>query len=152
MKNPEEIDPDWGRYAETILMFSEQPGMKIDLRETLSSQARSYFESIGFPQTFAILTAHDPLGHDLTPDENRQRQMKLEAELTAAKIHFVRVDACSTDREHCECSLAIDVDQAQALGIAKAYEQMAIFWYDGEAVWLLGAMVKSDPIRLPRTA
>jgi hypothetical protein len=152
VKNPEEIDPDWGRYAETILIFGDGERPRIDLRENLTPDVRAYFRSIGFDQTFAVLTAHDPLGRDLGAEENRERQEKLEGEVHDAGIHFVRVDACSADREHCECSLAIDIDQDHALRIAKMYEQMAIFWYDGECFWLLGAVVNSDPLRLPRTA
>ena len=152
MKNPEEIDPDWARYAETVLLFEGPEGPAIDLRELLTDDTRRCFRNKGFRQTFAILTAHDPLGRDLSPEENRQRQAALEAKLTTAGIHFIRVDACSTDREHCECSLAIDVDQDRAVAIAVEYEQMAIFWYDGDAMWLIGGIVKSDPIRLPRSA
>lgn len=152
MKNPEEIDPDWARYAETVLIFEGASRFEIDLREVLGEDAREHFRNKGFPQTFAILTAHDPLGRDLTPEENQARQANLESELDADEIHFVRVDACSTDREHCECSLAIDVDQEDAVAIAKQYEQMAIFWFDGTEMWLVGGIVKSDPIRLPRSA
>lgn len=150
MKNPEEIDPDWARYAETVLIF--EGGFEVDLREPLTNDARAQFRNRGFPQTFAILTAHDPYGHDLTAEENRERQAKLELELKSEGVHYTRVDACSTDREHCECSLAIDVNQDQAVASAKDYEQMAIFWYDGADMWLVGGIVKTDPIRLPRAS
>lgn len=151
MKNPEDIDPDWGRYAETVLIFEGEPGFEIDLRELLTEEARVHFRNRGFKQTFAILTAHDPFGREVSPEENTARQAKLEAELAAREIHTVRVDACSTDREHCECSLAIDVEQDQAVAIAIEYEQMAIFWFDGSDMWLVGGLVKSDPVRLPRS-
>lgn len=152
VKNPEEIDPDWARYAETILIFGGAVRFEVDLRELVTDGARTNFRNIGFPQTFAILTAHDPFGRELPPEENQARQDKLEADLAHDGVHFVRVDACSIDREHCECSLAIDIDQDRAVAIAGDYEQMAIFWYDGEAMWLVGGTVKSDPLRLPRTA
>ena len=152
MKSPEQIDPDWGRYAETILSFGGVDGFEVDLREPLSSQACAGFKSLGFADTFAIMTAHDPHGRDLTPKANKILQTRLEDELNADGVHFVHVDACSTDREHCECSVAVAVDQGTAVRIAARYEQMAIFWFDGEAMWLIGAIVQSDPIRLPRTA
>lgn len=151
MKSPEEIDPDWARYAETVLIFGGEDRFEIDLRELLTDAARAHFRNRGFRQTFAILTAHDPFGREHTPEENSALQAKLESELTAREIHFVRVDACSTDREHCECSLAIDVDQDQAVAIAVEYEQMAIFWFDAMDMWLVGGIVKSDPVRLPRS-
>lgn len=152
MKTPEQIDPDWARYAETVLSFSGDHTCEFDLREILPEGAFAEFRARGFQDTFAVLTAHDPYGRDLTPGENRDLQNRLESELASSKVHFVRVDACSVDRKHCECSVAINVPQTMAIQIAARYEQMAIFWFDGEAMWLLGAMVESDPIRLPRTA
>lgn len=151
MKTPEQIDPDWARYAETVLSFGGEHACEIDLRENLPVKARDAFRARGFNDTFAILTAHDPCGRDLTPEENKVLQNRLESELKSSNVNFVRVDACSVDRRHCECSLAIDVTQKSALEIAARYEQMAIFWFDGNAMWLLGAVVESDPIRLPRT-
>lgn len=152
MKNPEQIDPDWARYAETILSFAGSPPLEIDLRARVPELARTKFKQRGFSGTFAILTAHDPCGRDLSAGENETRQAGLENELTADGLHFIRVDACSIDREHCECSVAIEVDQRRAVAIAARYEQMAIFWYDGDAMWLIGVVVESDPIRLPRSA
>lgn len=152
MKSPEQIDPDWARYAETLLSFGDGRKLEVDLREPLTDAIRAEFKELGFADTFGILTAHDPYGRDLTAEENKLLQAQLESELKSDGVRFVRVDACSLDRKHCECSVAIAVDQATAVGIAKKYQQMAIFWYDGEAVWLIGAMVESDPIRLPRTA
>lgn len=152
MKNPEEIDPDWARYAETILSFAGDRPFELDLRENLTAEAHLEFQRRGFPRTFAVLTAHDPEGQDLTADENKLLQQRLEGELTDSGIHFLRVNACSMDRKHCECSVALDVDQERAVEIAAQHEQMAIFWYDGDAFWLIGVIVKSDPIRLPRSA
>ena len=152
MQNPEHIDPDWARYAETILSFGGRPPFEVDLRENLTASARAGFRNRGFRRTFAVLTAHDPQGRDLSPDENKTRQERLEKELREDGVHCVRVDACSIDRKHCECSVAIDVEQERALEIAVKYDQMAIFWFDGDAMWILGAVVSSDPIRLPRSA
>lgn len=107
---------------------------------------------MGLAGSFAVMTAHDPYGRDLSVEENRILQTRLEKEIRAAGLHFIRVDACSIDREHCECSLAIEMDQKRAVEVAARYEQMAIFWYDAEAMWLIGVIVESDPIRLPRSA
>lgn len=152
MKSPEEMDPDWARYAETVLSFGGEPTFDLDLREVLPSEARREFPNRGLTGTFAVLTAHDPHGRDLSPAENMALQKQLESELAQDGVWFVRVDACSTDRQHCECSVAIDVPQQRAIDIAAQYDQMAIFWFDGEAFWLIGGIVRSDPIRLPRTA
>lgn len=152
MKSPEQIDPDWNRYAETILVFGGDPEYRVDLRTNLSAADRAEFRRRGLTGSFAVLTAHDPYGQDLSPEENRVLQAKLETDLGNEKIGFIRVDACAADREHCECSVAVGVDQSIALSLAVRYRQMAIFWYDGDAVWLVGAMVSSDPMKLPRSA
>lgn len=152
MDDPEQIDPDWARYAETILSLEGSPPLEIDLRASLPELARANFKQRGFSGAFAVLTAHDPCGRELSAAENKTRQAGLENELTADGVPFIPVDACSIDREHCECSVAIAVDQRLAVAIAARYEQMAIFWYDGDAMWLIGVVVESDPIRLPRSA
>lgn len=151
MKTPEQIDPDWARYAETVLSFRGDPSLEVDLRESITAASRAGFKARGLAGTFAIMTANDPQGRDLSAEENRILENRLEGELTAAGVPFIRVDACSIDLEHCECSLVIDVDQNRAVEMAARYEQMAIFWYDGDAMWLIGAIVESDPIRLPRS-
>ena len=152
MKNPEEIDPDWARYAETVLSFGGEPPFELDLREVLPPEAHAEFSSRGLTGTFAVLTAHDPHGRDLSGAENMALQKQLESQLARDGVPFVRVDACSTDRKHCECSVAIDVLQHRAVDLAVQYDQMGIFWFDGEAFWLIGGIVQSDPILLPRTA
>lgn len=62
------------------------------------------------------------------------------------------VDACSPDRSHCECSVAVVMEQDRALALARELEQVAIFWFDGKRFWILGAIVESDPLMLPRSS
>lgn len=152
MKSPEELDPDWARYPETILSFEGPPSLEIDLRDVISADIQMGIRRLGFPATFAVMTAHDPRGRDVTAEENARLQTALECDLTESQFAFIRVDACSPDRSHCECSVAVNVEQGVAVDIARRYEQVAIFWYDGKAFWLLGVVLESDPLRLPRTA
>jgi hypothetical protein len=65
---------------------------------------------------------------------------ELEAELTSSGDDFVRVDACSPDKSHCECSVAIKGDPERALDLARRWNQIAIFWWDGNQFWLKGAI------------
>ena len=62
------------------------------------------------------------------------------------------VDACSHDRSHCECSVAVVMERDRALALARELEQIAIFWFDGKRFWILGAIVESDPLMLPRSS
>lgn len=64
----------------------------------------------------------------------------------------MNVDACSPDRSHCECSVAVVMEQKKALDLARELEQVAIFWFDGKRFWILGAIVESDPLMLPKNS
>ena len=149
---PEQHDPDWPRYPETILTFSTNPAVEIDLREIPSARAIADLAAAGFNLPFAVLTAFDPRGRDLSAGENEKRRQELNARLTKAGYKFVSVDACSPDRSHCECSVAVVMPQKKAIALALQLEQVAIFWFDGKRFWIIGALVEADPIVLPRSS
>jgi hypothetical protein len=103
----------------------------------------------GLSGTFAIITPCDPLGRDLPAEENAALMKNFLLALRDDGWHFVRVDACSPDGSHCEPSIALKTDLARARVIAREREQMAFFWYDGNAFWIIGALASSEPIPLP---
>jgi hypothetical protein len=147
---PEQHDPDWPRYPETILSFSTNPPVEIDLREIPCTQAIAGLAAAGFDQPFAVLTAFDPGGRDFSAAENEARRRNLDARLGGNGYKFVSVDACSPDRAHCECSVAVVMPQKKAIALARELDQIAIFWFDGKRFWILGALVEADPLMLPR--
>jgi hypothetical protein len=149
---PEQHDPDWPRYPETILTFSTAPPVEIDLRIIPSERAIADLDAAGFGQPFAILTAFDPGGRDISPEENERRRRDLDVRLGAERHRFVHVDACSPDRSHCECSVAVVMPQDKAIELARELEQVAIFWFDGARFWILGGIVETDPLILPRNS
>jgi Protein of unknown function (DUF3293) len=149
---PEQHDPDWPRYPETILTFSTNPAVEIDLRRAPPAHAIAGLAAAGFDQPFVVLTAFDPRGHDLSATENEKRRRKLDARLTKSGYKFASVDACSPDRTHCECSVAVVMPQDKAISLARELEQVAIFWFDGRRFWILGALMESDPVMLPRSS
>jgi hypothetical protein len=149
---PDQHDPDWPRYPETILIFATQPAVEIDLRENPSRKSLSTLKAAGLGGPFAIITAFDPRGHDLSAAENEERRRALDRRLLAGGYKFARVDCCSPDRSHCECSVAVAMRQEDAIALAKELEQVAIFWFDGERFWILGALVETDPMMLPRNS
>jgi hypothetical protein len=149
---PEQLDPDWSRYPETILSFSTTPLVEIDLREIPSARALAELAAAGFGQPFAVLTAFDPSGQNLSRAENEKRRRELDARLAAEGYKFAHVDACSPDRSHCECSVAIVISQNGAIELARELEQVAIFWFDGARFWILGVIAESDPFVLPRAS
>jgi hypothetical protein len=55
----------------------------------------------------------------------------------------------SPDRTHVEegVALALAVEDVEAL--ARVWDQSAIYWWDGEAFWVRGALTQAPPWRLP---
>ena len=150
--SPDQQDPDWPRYPETILEFATTPAVEIDLRKVPSEAAIGALKAAGLGQPFAIMTAFDPRGENLSPAENEKRTKELDARLRSSNYTFARVDCCSPDRSHCECSFAVVMPQEKALDLARELEQVAIFWFDGARFWILGALVETDPLMLPRNS
>ena len=149
---PDQQDPDWPRYPETILTFSTAPRIEIDLRQIPSDKTLTALKQAGLGDPFAVLTAFDPQGHDLSEAANEKRRRELNDRLRRSGFRFVEVDACSPDRSHCECSVAVVMPQDEALALARELQQVAIFWFDGAKFWILGAIVESDPLMLPRSS
>ena len=151
-ETPDQHDPDWPRYPETVLTFATRPVVEIDLREVPSESALAQLRAAGLEKPFAIVTAFDPEGKNLPASENDQRKQELDRRLTSMGYHFVHVDCCSPDRSHCECSVAVTMPRQTALDLAREMRQVAIFWFDGKLFWILGAMVETDPLMLPRSS
>jgi hypothetical protein len=143
------IDERWSSYPETVLYFAGDPEVMVDLRVAVTGPVRRGLGGLGLNAEFAILTAFNPRGMDIGEGENLQRMKELEAELESSGDSFVRVDACSPDRSHCECSVAIQSSFDRAIDIAKRWEQVAIFWWDGSSFWIYGAIETIEPIKLP---
>ena len=75
--------------------------------------------------------------------------LDLRTELESLGHLFVTIDACSPDKSHCECSVAIVTSLPDLIDIAKRWEQIAIFWFDGGSFWIYGGISEADPIKLP---
>ena len=149
---PDQHDPDWPRYPETILEFATTPALEIDLRQAPPEAAITALKAAGLGQPFAIMTAFDPRGENLSPAENEKRTETLTARLRSGNYRFLTVDCCSPDRSHCECSFAVVMPQEEALDLAREMEQVAIFWFDGARFWIVGALIETDPLMLPRSS
>ena len=143
---PSQHDPDWPRYPETILTFSTSPLVEIDLRTIPSDETLTSLRKIGFGEPFAVVTAFDPRGSELSRAENEKRSRRLNNKLARSGYKFVEVDACSPDRSHCERSLAVAMPQSAAINLAREWGQVAIFWFDGSQFWIIGALAQSDPL------
>jgi len=126
--------------------------VEIDLRKIPPARAIADLAAAGFERPFAVLTAFDPGGHDLSAAENEKGRRELDARLAKDGYRFVSVDACSPDRAHCESSVAVVIPQEKAIALARELEQVAIFWFDGKRFWIIGALMEADPLMLPRNS
>lgn len=122
------------------------------MRKIPSPDALAKLEEAGFGQPFAVVTAFDPRGRNLSREENERRKRDLDRRLKKSGYAFVHVDACSPDRGHCEWSVAVLMPQHQAIELARELEQVAIFWFDGKRFWIIGVLVDTDSIMLPRNS
>lgn len=148
--HPDQLDPDWHRYPDTVLHFRTDPAVRVDLRDPVAREAAAALGAIGLSGPFAVLTAHDPRGRDEDADVNARRAERLDDRLLSLGVDFLHVDACSPDGSHCEASVAAIMEREQATSLAIEFEQVAIFWFDGEKFWIAGALVGGDPVMLPR--
>jgi hypothetical protein len=139
----------WSSYPETVLVFAGEPEMTIDLREELPPATKNALRAMGLAEPFAVLTSYNPRGENISGAENKRRFKELEAELSSAGYAFVVIDACSPDKSHCECSVVLKGDRQTALDIARRWDQVAIFWFDGGRFWIYGAISPIEPIPLP---
>ncbi|MGI8618537.1 MAG: DUF3293 domain-containing protein [Gemmatimonadaceae bacterium] len=147
---PDQLDPDRHWYPDTVLHFRTDPAVRVDLREPVRKEGLARLEKIGLTGPFAVLTAHDPRGRDESADVNARRAAVLDEKLLSLGARFVHVEACSPDGSHCEASVAVAISREAATGLAREFEQVAIFWFDGEKFWIVGALAPADPVMLPR--
>ena len=143
-------DPSWDLYPDTILELHDPVGMlTIDLRDLLG-QKKWRLAEIGPTPTFGVVTPANPRGHELSDAENESRLAQFQLLLSQQSAHCLRADGLSPDLHHREKGFAIWLDR-DALGcFAKAFDQSAFFWFDGDAFWVVGALVNAPPLRLPR--
>lgn len=149
---PDQHDPDWPKYPETVLQFSGIAPIRIDLRAVPGTADIAALANIGLGEPFVVMTAFDPRGDNLSREENDERAALLEKRLHEMGHEFVKVDACSPDGRHCECSVAVRMPKAQAVQLAREFEQVAVFWFDGERFWIIGALTETDAMMLPRSS
>lgn len=148
-KPPDARDGHWSHYPETVLKFDTEPEIDVDLRLPVARPAHDALRAIGLDGKFAVLTAYNPNGENVAAEQNEALSKELEAELEGLAEKFIRVDACSPDESHCECSVALSSTRERAIEIARRFNQVAIFWFDGDHFWIVGVLSSAPPMKLP---
>ncbi len=139
----------WGQYPDTILTFSSAQGLVVDLRQAVTVELAASFRAIGLGISFGIVTACDPMGIYQEPAVNRVRTDMLQKEIESTFLSHALVGACSVDGSHCEASFALAADLASITALATRYDQLGIFWFDGNSFWIIPARSTNAPLRLP---
>ncbi|MBA2565997.1 MAG: DUF3293 domain-containing protein [Gemmatimonadetes bacterium] len=138
----------WNEYREAVLEFPAAR-MTIDLRRAISDDAREGLRQLGPDKSFAVVTAENPHGRDAEPALNERRARELEDELRRRGVRFVRADGCSANQTHRERGVALWLDRETALEVARSRAQLALYWFDGDAFWLVPAAGGREAERLP---
>jgi hypothetical protein len=139
-------------FPETLLHFPDH-GLVIDLRKTVDAAARHCFASIfasGGPEmSFCVITADNPNGVTQSDLENTAAFGKLRKAVAAMGVTSVPCDGTNAAQTHRERGLAAKVGRDQGIELGRAFEQIAIFHYDGDTFWLVPALAEGPARRLP---
>ena len=143
-------DPSWTLYSQTVLEIESDTGhCTVDLRKPVGEMVRGALARCGLQQPFAIVTACDPHGRPLPPGENAQRTATLGTELRLAGVLLATVTGRSPDGQHAEPGFACALPRSEAVALARAWGQSALFWFDGDRFSLLGGYVEAPDTPLP---
>ncbi len=143
------LDPSWASYPETILEFGTTPPVTIDLRRRIPAAELARLRTLMPGGTFAVVTPCNPRGQTLPNRDNQARLAALTDELRHADRPFVPVSGVSPDGGHREPGVAVAMSLQDAVTVAERLEQSALFWFDGEAFWLVPVLVGAERRRLP---
>lgn len=95
--------------------------------------SRTYFiadkQDAGWPDRFAVVTAHNPDGVVLSPAANRNADARLERRLTALGCTPFRVTGGSKDMSHAEPGWGFAISNLEtAVWLGCEFRQLAVFW------------------------
>jgi hypothetical protein len=115
--------------------------------EDLREKYPGYFEARldaspppgGYPPEFWVITACDPNGVELDPEENGERTARFESELSAAgMVHFPATGYDPRpEGTHREPGFGIVCDEREAMRLGRKWEQVAVFHITDGVVWLV---------------
>lgn len=106
----------------------------------------------GYPPEFWVITACDPNGEELDPQQNEERTARFEAELSSACLVHFPVTGYDPRPEgtHREPGFGIVCDAREAMRLGRKWEQVAVFHVtDGEA-WLVFCSENEERFHLRR--
>lgn len=142
-------DTLWAAWASTRLLIGGAPRVKVDLRLPIGDDLRRLLTNLGLGATFAVVTPFDPFGARAPAWRNQVRYLRTRLLLRSRNLRFIAADGESPDSSHRERGFAIAMSRGDATALARELEQLALYWFDGEAFWIDGALAARVPQRLP---
>ena len=80
--------------------------------------------------SFAIITAHNPLGTNLTPCQNRLLDKQLLHQIELHRSPYRALVGASADLSHLEKSWAVFIDKSDAVALGCQFNQLAIYYVE----------------------
>jgi len=142
-------DSLWTAYANARLLIGRPPRIKVDLWLPVGEELEHRLTKLGLGATFAIVTPFDPRGTRAPAWKNLARYVRTRLLLRSRNLRYVPADGESPDSRHRERGFAIAMTRTDAAALARELEQLALYWFDGKAFWIDGALAERKPQRLP---
>lgn len=140
-----EDDPSWASYARTILEFQGAGRPQVGLARPIDGCARATFLASGLTGCFGLVTPENPRGMHTDAAANTERWRRFRSGLPN---DTVQVDGLDPDSPHRERGVALAWPLSQVIPLARRWEQSAIYWFDGHAMWVIGALTRTAPWQL----
>lgn len=159
-RDDEHVASKWDAYASTVLEFPGPPPLLLDLREPVARAARETLAALGLDGPFAVFTPENPDGANVEDASsagdaqarrtgNADRREALAIELELLGLTWCPVDGVAPDGSYRERCAAVRLGREEARERAARLRQLAWFWFDGSAFWLMPALAADPPRRLP---
>lgn len=114
---------------------------------TLYSQTKFIFRNVDsrpLPNPFAIITAYNPKSQITDESQNRDLNNALESELS--QVRYEPIIGASPDLTHQEPSFIVQLSKPAAIGLARKYNQNAIFWVERDELHVVPVLMDADEV------
>lgn len=105
--------------------------------EYLATVFRAEAPENGWPRAFGIVTAWHPMGEIADDTANQAADNELRSQLIGSGIFHSRVTGGDSAFMHYEPGWAIESDFATVLNLGRHYRQLAIWWIEDDALFLV---------------
>ena len=90
-----------------------------------------------WPSAFVVVTAYATTGERWTQAENTRADSALAQHLATLGVWRCRITGYDPATGHAEPGWAVEVTREAGLELGRAFRQDAIYWVDGETLWLV---------------